>query len=118
MLPRRAILVLTIFVPLIWAVGFAAYSRQNDTDGWRVMTGVYHDEEAMYALMKKKCGSWEKLNENYTQNYENCRKNTLAPYKAESGAHRSRFLLILLVPTLILFGAGMAWYWVESAERH
>lgn len=115
--PRRLILFIVIIVPALWAAGFAAYSRVNDTQGWRVVSGSYHDEETMYALMKKKCGSWEKLNENYTENYEYCRDRALAPYETEISSHRTRFFLWLLVPTLVLLGAGMAWYWVESADR-
>lgn len=116
-LPKRLILVIAIVVPALWAGGFTLYSRANDTDGWRVLTGSYHDEETVYALMKKKCGSWTELNENYTENYEYCRDRALAPYETVISAHRTRFFLLLIGPTLLLLGVGMAWYWVESADR-
>lgn len=116
-LPRRLILFLAIVVPALWATGFAAYSRMNDTEGWLVITGRFHDEETVYALMKKKCGSWAELNEDYTENYEYCRQRALAPYETAISAIRNSFLLWLLGPTLVLLGVGMAWYWVESADR-
>ena len=113
----RLNLVFAILAALLWMVAVGTFAWGAKTQGWRALVGTYHDYDVMQAAVKKKCGSWEKLDQAFSENYEACRDRALSPFEEVAGAHRTQFFLLLLGPAALLLAGGMAWYWVESAER-